>query len=168
MSFAFDLQATPGPALRALRRATVALAAAGFAWSAWLAPWPWGTLLALSAGVPACALAWRLGARGLSWGRLTIDESGCAFWQASDHGCAASVDNATARLVVPTRPVRVARWCASGPLVWLRLHEAGERRCRNVLIARHDCCDALQWRHLQSWLRWLGRGPEPAAAPRSA
>ncbi|MCL4184637.1 MAG: hypothetical protein KJ011_14435 [Burkholderiaceae bacterium] len=155
MSFAFDLQASPGPALRALRVVTVTLAAGGFALAAWLAPWPWGTALALAAGVPACGLAWRRGARGLSWGRLVVDASGCTHWQVPDHGRTG-----------PVRPVRIERWCATGSLVWLRLR-GDDHRCRDVLIARHDC-DAQRWRCLQRWLRWLGRGPEPAGASRSA
>jgi hypothetical protein len=156
VSFAFELQAAPGSSLQTLRVATVALAAAGFGLAAWLAPWPWGAASLLAAGVPACGLAWRLGARGLSWGRLSVDPSGCARWQASDQAG-----------MEPARAVQVERWCATGPLVWLRFRDPREHRCRDVLIARHDC-DPQRWRRLQGWLCWLGRGSAAAANARSA
>ena len=145
MSFSFALSCAPSRGLRALHGATVGLAAAGFALAAWLAPQPWGIALA-AAAVPACWLAWRHGARGLSWGRLAVDESGQARWQQAG--------------AVPTRdprPVRIERWCATEQLIWVRFCEAGRRRHRDVLFARAGC-DAGQWRGLRSWLAWLGRG----------
>ncbi|RPH66767.1 MAG: hypothetical protein EHM83_03210 [Burkholderiales bacterium] len=147
MSFAFRLEAAPTRGLRAVHAAMVALAGAGFGWAAWLAAPPWGAALA-AVGVAACWAAWRGGTRGLSWGRLAVDELGRGRWQASGP-------------IVPDvgRPVRIVRWCATERLVWLRLRETVDDRRRDLLLAR-DGCSAEQWRCLHAWLLWLGRGPE--------
>ena len=146
MSFAFALSCAPSRGLRALHAATVALAAAGFGLAAWLAPQPWAIALVMT-GVPVCGLAWRRGARGLSWGRLAVDESGQARWQRA--GAVPAQD---------PRPVRIERWCTTERLIWVRFCEVGQRRRQDVLFARAGC-DAGQWRGLRSWLIWLGRGP---------
>lgn len=145
MSFAFHLRAAPSSGVRTLHACTASLAVAGFALAAWLAPPAW-TGAWLGGGVAVGWVAWRYGGRRLSWGRLSIDETGGARWQAQDD---AAGDGA--------RIVRIERWCATERLVWLRFAEAGEGGRRDTLIAR-DACSAEQWRCLRAWLNWLGRG----------
>lgn len=157
MSFAFRIDAVPTRGLRVLHAAMIALAVAGFGWAAWLASPPWSVVW-LAAAVPACAAAWWRGMRGLSWGRLSVDERGQCRWL--DPGEAPQEAG---------RPVRIERWCATERLAWLRLREARHGRRHDVLLAR-DACVAAQWRSLRTWLTWLGRGPEvppEAAAPRA-
>lgn len=145
MSIAFQVHAVRTGAVRLLHAATLALAACGFALAAWIAPASRGGAW-LAAGIAACWLAWRGGARGLSWGRLAVDAQGQGCWQP---------DGASA---ATARPARIECWCATERLVWLRWRDAGDGRRRDTLIAR-DACDAGQWRSLRAWLCWLGRGP---------
>ncbi|HLS55962.1 MAG TPA: hypothetical protein VK052_07785 [Zeimonas sp.] len=143
MSFAFEIEAMPNRGLRVLHAGSVALAATGFGLAGWLAPPAWG--LGLGAiGVPACWLAWRLGDRGLSFGRLAVDAHGDANWQPAASGGA--------------QRVRIERWCTTERLAWVALRANGERRRRDVLFVR-GACDARRWRSLRAWLIWLGRGP---------
>ena len=145
MTFAFELRAASTFGVRAMHASTVTLAAAGFALAAWLAPPAWAGAW-LVGGVAAGWAAWRYGGRRLSWGRLSIDETGGVRWQAQDDAAGQGA-----------RIVRIERWCATERLVWLRFAEAGEGGRRDTLIAR-DACSAEQWRCLRAWLNWLGRG----------
>ncbi|GMV02582.1 MAG: hypothetical protein KJZ98_00990 [Burkholderiaceae bacterium] len=145
MTIAFELDASPGEVVRTLRGAVVALAGAGFALAAWLAPWPWSGAM-LVAALPACALAWRYGGRRLAAGRLSVDAAGQCRWQTG-----------TGQRADVAQPVRVERWYATERLVWIRFSENAAHRRRDTLIAR-DACGPAQWRSLRTWLTWLGRG----------
>jgi len=145
MPFAFHLRAAPTVGVRTLHASTVILAATSFALAAWLAPPAWAGAW-LVCGVAAGWAAWRYGGRRLSWGRLSVDETGGGCWQAQEDAAGEGA-----------RIVRIERWCATEHLVWLRFAEAGEGGRRDTLIAR-DACSAEQWRRLRAWLTWLERG----------
>lgn len=148
MSLAFRIDVAPTRGLRRIQRALVAFAATGLALAGALAGGASAAVLA-PAGLAACALAWRSGVRGVSRGRLTVDEAGGAHWCGdAASGCAS--------------PVEVERWHAGAALVWLRVREAAGTRPRDVLLLR-EACDAEPWRRLHAWLAWLGRGPAPHA-----
>jgi hypothetical protein len=146
MSFAFEIEATPNRELLVLHAGSVALAAAGFGLAGWLAPPALGLGL-VAAGVPACWLAWHLGDRALSWGRLAVDEHGDASWHPAGSAGTAGAQR-----------VRIERWCTTERLAWVEFRADGEHRRRDVLFVRAGC-DAPRWRSLRTWLIWLGRGP---------
>ena len=146
MSFAFEIEAMPNRELRVWHAGAVALAATGFGLAGWLAPPAWGLGL-VAFGVPACWLAWQLGDRALSWGRLAVDELGDAIWHPAGLVATAGAPR-----------VRIERWCTTERLAWVAFRADGERRRRDALFVRNGC-DASRWRSLRSWLIWLGRGP---------
>ncbi len=166
MALSFDVEVAPTPAVRRLRALAAILCAAGFVHAGWLAGSPLGPLAAIL-GLAAGWLAWRYGGRSLARGHLWVDDAGGARWSPgapgaprwadSDTAPRSSASAAPATEAGVARPVRIERWWATESLVWIRLGVAGERRGRDLVLARSGC-DAARWRSLATWLAWLGRG----------